>query len=480
MAELLEGDVMPEYEDILKKFKKYEQEHVLNGYEKLFTDQKEQLLADCERVDFGWIADRWKEFSNTDETGPDISTMAPSPVVTLPCSDEENAKRAEMIELGEETLRQGKVAAFLVAGGQGTRLGFTGPKGCYPVGPISQRSLFQWHAEQILARSRRYGKPIPWYIMTSRDNDRDTKIFFDDNNYFDLPKHDVFFFQQDMVPCMDLNGKLLLSSPCSLAMNPTGHGGSLAGLLNSGAIKDMKQRGIEIISYFQVDNPLVTICDPLFAGWHVSTGSQMSCKVLEKSSPAEKIGVVCFLKGKPAVVEYIDLDEKTQAETGADGKLKYWAGSIAIHMIDVGFAEKVADKGLPWHQSRKKVPYFAGNRLIKPNEENAIKFETFVFDALPFADRTLNLEVKREHEFAPVKNAEGVDSVVSCRQLLTNYFCEWLAAQRVSVPIPGMSSGDCAWKPLVEISPLYSLDAEELATKVKPEGVTLECRLLLG
>lgn len=472
---------MPDYDEVFAEFQKHGQEHIFAGFEKLFTDQQEQLLADCAHVDFNWLEKRWSEFNAAADVGAvSDAQMSVAPVVTLPKTDAEKAKFAEMTALGEDALRQGKVAAFLVAGGQGTRLGFQGPKGSYPIGPVSQRTLFQWHAEQILARSRRYGKPIPWYIMTSRDNDRDTRNFFEDNNYFDLPKRDVFFFQQEMVPCLDFNGKLLLASPSSLAMNPNGHGGSLSGLQKSGALKDMRQRGIEIISYFQVDNPLVTICDPAFVGWHIATKSQMSCKVLEKSSPAEKIGVVCFLNGKPAVVEYIDMDGKTQSEMGDDGKLKYWAGSIAIHMIDVAFAEKVADKGLPWHQSRKKVAHFEGNLLVKPTEENAIKFETFVFDALPFADSSLSLEVKREHEFAPVKNAEGLDSVGSCRKLLTNCFCEWLAVCEISVPISGMGSGNDVWEPLVEISPLYSLDAAELATKIKPEGLKLERRLLLG
>ena len=471
---------MSRYQDILSLFQKHGQEHVLAGYDKLFSEQKDQLLDDCERVDFDWLAARWAEFGAEQAAESSPRSMTPAAVVGLPETDAEKAKNAEARAAGEEKLSQGKVAAFLVAGGQGTRLGFAGPKGSYPIGPVTDRTLFQWHAEQILSRSRRHGAAIPWYIMTSSENDRDTRRFFEDRDYFGLPRRDVFFFQQAMVPCLDLNGKLMLSSPSTLAMNPNGHGGSLSGLKSSGALRDMRNRGIEIISYFQVDNPLVTICDPAFIGWHALAGAEMSSKVLEKSGPAERIGVACLLDGKPAVVEYIDLDEEKQRAVDGSGKLVYWAGSIAIHMINVSFADRVAETGLPWHQSRKKVAYFAGNRLVKPAEENAVKFETFVFDALPFSKSTVNLEVRREREFAPVKNAEGVDSVVSCRQLLTNYFCEWLADAGVSVPVPGISAGDGAWKPVVEISPLYSLDSEELAKKIKPEGLTLERSLLLG
>ncbi len=471
---------MPDFDHIHALFKKHGQEHVLAGFANLFTDQQEQLLEDCARVDFDWLDARVTELRAEQEADAPARDMTPAPVTELPKTDDDRKKFAEASELGGELLRQGKVAAFLVAGGQGTRLGFAGPKGAFPIGPVSQKTLFQWHAEQILARSKRHGAAIPWYIMTSQDNDRDTRRFFEDNNHFGLPQKDVFFFMQEMVPCLDFAGKLMLSSPSTLCMNPNGHGGSLSGLARSGALQDMRRRGVEIISYFQVDNPLVTICDPLFVGLHAAAGAEMSSKVLEKSGPAERIGVACLLDGKPAVVEYIDMDEESQRATDANGKLTYWAGSIAIHMINVAFAESVANKGLPWHRSRKKVAYFAGNRLVKPAEENAVKFETFVFDALPFAKTVLNLEVRREHEFAPVKNAEGVDSVISCRQLLTNYFCEWLAEAGVSVPLAEMSAGEDAWKPAVEVSPLYSLDAAEFAGKVKPEGLTLERSLLLG
>ena len=472
---------MPRYEEILALFRKHEQEHVLVGWDKLFMDQQDELLEDCAQVDFAWLKTRWDEFETIQAFGPQSGAgIEPAPVVRLPANEADKAKNAEAQAAGEDKLRQGKVAAVLVAGGQGTRLGYNGPKGCYPIGPVSGRTLFQWHAEQILARSQRYGAPIPWYIMTSRENDRDTKRFFADNNFFGLQKRDIFFFLQDMAPCVDFKGKLMLASPSRLAMNPNGHGGSLLGLRRSGALKDMRERGVEIISYFQVDNPLVTICDPVFLGWHVLAGSEMSCKVLEKSSPAERIGVVCLRDGKPAVVEYIDIDEESMRATDAEGRLKFWAGSIAIHMIDAAFAEKVAEEDrLPWHQSRKKVPYFAGNRLVKPEKENAVKFESFVFDALPFAKKSLNLEVRREREFAPLKNAEGSDSIESCRLLLSNHFCEWLSACGISVPVPVLE-GDDNNRPVVEISPLYSLDAEELAGKINPEGLKLEKYLLLG
>ncbi len=471
---------MPTYDEALALLQEHRQEHILAGWDKLFLDQQEQLLADIQRVDFQWVAARRQELLTAGGQAPVLDGYEPGAVIELPKTDRERELFQEARELGEKALRQGKAAAFLVAGGQGTRLGFAGPKGSYPIGPISNRTLFQWHAERILARSRRYGAAIPWYIMTSRENDRDTKQFFEEKNFFGLPKNDVFFFQQDMVPCLDFDGKLMLASPYSLAMNPNGHGGSLSGLHTSGAIKDMRRRGIEYISTFQVDNPLVGICDPVFIGWHMKKNAEMSCKVLEKCLPSERIGVVCTQNGKALVVEYVDLPDDKQREMGPDGRLRFWAGSIAIHIINVDFAERCGALGLPWHQSRKKVAYFSGNRLVKPEKENAVKFETFIFDALPQAKATVNLEVKREHEFAPVKNAEGIDSVASCRQLLSNYFCEWLTDCGVLMPMPELSAGQASERPVVEISPLYALDSAELCGKIKPEGLSLERFLLLG
>ena len=465
---------MPDYKDTLSLFTQNGQEHILADWDRLLPDQQEQLLENCARVDFAWLKARWDEFQAASAHAP-ARAIKPAPVTELPKTDADRAKWNDATAKGEEILRQGKAAAFLVAGGQGTRLGFSGPKGTYPIGPVSGRTLFQWHAEQILARSRRYGAAIPWYLMTSRDNDADTRQFLADNGNFGLPEKDIIYFQQDMVPSLDFNGKLMLATPSTLAMNPNGHGGSLFGLERSGALKNMRERGIEYISYFQVDNPLVTICDPAFLGWHALSGSEMSSKVLEKNSPDERIGVACIQDGKPAVVEYIDMSPEDQSAMGPDGRLRYWAGSIAIHIINVSFAEKIAkEHGLPWHQSKKKVAHFEGNRLVKPDKENAVKFETFVFDALPYAKKALNLEVCREDEFAPVKNAVGVDSAVSCRGLLSNHFLEWLADCGIPVPVGGKEL------PVVEISPLYALDGGELAAKVKPDGFMLENTLLLG
>ncbi|MDR1521071.1 MAG: UTP--glucose-1-phosphate uridylyltransferase [Planctomycetota bacterium] len=463
---------MSAHGELRELFASHGQDQVFANWDALPPEGREELLRDCAGVDFAWIEARREEFSRG--AGKfDAAGIEPAPVARLAAVEADRRRSAAAVKIGEEKLRRGKAAAFLAAGGQGSRLGFDGPKGCFPIGPISGKTLFQWHAERILANSRRHGAAIPWYIMTSRDNDSATRAYFRDNGFFGLREGDVFFFSQEMVPSLDFQGKLLLASPSRLALNPNGHGGSLSGLVRSGALADMERRGIEIISYFQVDNPLVAICDPLFIGAHIMAEAEMSSKALRKNAPEEKIGVMALRDGKHLVIEYSDMDEASMRAVGPDGGLKFWAGSIAIHLLNVDFVKAVGGQSrLPWHQARKKVPYFANGALVRPERENAVKFETFVFDAIPLAKRSVNLEVAREQEFAPVKNAEGIDSPVSCRRLLSSYFAAWLAGCGVAAPAGAA--------PLVEISPLYSLDAGELAGKIKPGGLKLENALLLG
>ena len=459
-----------DFRRLADEFARHGQGHIFSGWDKLDHQGREELLSHCSQVDFAWLEARLAEIRNPSRRT--AATLEPAPVQTLPATPEEEKTEAEAKRIGEEKLRQGKVAAFMVAGGQGSRLGHDGPKGCYPIGPVSGRSLFQWHAEQILARGRRHGAAIPWYIMTSEENDKATRDFFQEHACFGLEPGNVFFFRQGMAPTLGLDGKLLLASPSRLARHPDSHGGALQGLAASGALDDMRRRGVEIISYFQVDNPLVKIADPRFLGWHVKSGSEISSKVLAKTSPEEKLGVACLRDGRPAVVEYIDLDPELMNARDAGGRLRFWAGSIAIHLMDVAFAAGFGGaRSLTWHASRKKVAYFDGEGPLKPERENAIKFETFVFDAIPLARKTLNLETRRENEFAPVKNAEGVDSAASCREMMLRRFNRWLD----SAGLPRPNGRELS----LEISPLYSLDAREFAQKAAGGSVTPTDALVL-
>jgi len=368
---------------------------------------------------------------------------------------------------GHALLRAGKIGAFLVAGGQGTRLGYDGPKGEYPVTPIKNKPLFQVFSEQLTAWSAHAGRTIPWYIMTSEVNDAATRAYFAKNKSFGYPEADIFFFQQGMMPAFSMTGELLLGDKDSLALSPDGHGGSLRALEKSGALADMKRRGVEHLSYFQVDNPIVHTIDPLFLGLHDLTGSEMSSKTVAKANALEKVGNFCIGDGALQVIEYSDLPQDLALQTNADGSLKFNAGSIAIHALRVSFVERLNAGGrlkLPWHRAEKKVPFMdASGNLVKPDKPNAVKLEQFVFDAIPLAKNAIVYTTERGEEFSPVKNAEGVDSPATCRRDQIRRAANWLRQAGVEIP---MKDGEPDCK--LEISPLFARDATTLSNKRLP------------
>ena len=365
---------------------------------------------------------------------------------------------------GGDMLRGGKVAAFLVAGGQGTRLGYDGPKGEFPVTPIKLKPLFQVFAEQLRAYGRDFGKPVPWYVMTSDANDAQTRAFFKQHNSFGLDPKDVFIFQQGMMPAFGADGRLLLGEKSSLALSPDGHGGSLRALHRSGALADMRRRGVEHLSYFQVDNPLVHCVDPLFLGLHDLTGSEMSSKTIPKAGPLEKVGNFVEADGVVQVIEYSDLPDELARQTNPDGSLRFNEGSIAIHALRVSFVERLNAGGslnLPWHRADKKVPFVDENgNVVKPDKPNAVKLEQFVFDAIPLARNAIVYTTDRAEEFSPVKNAEGVDSPATCRRDQIRRAARWLKDAGIEVPTKA-GEPDAT----LEISPLLATSAEQLRSR---------------
>jgi UDP-N-acetylglucosamine/UDP-N-acetylgalactosamine diphosphorylase len=381
---------------------------------------------------------------------------------------------------GEALLRSGHIAAFLVAGGQGTRLGYDGPKGEYPVTPIRRKPLFQVFAEQLKAYGRDFGKAVPWYIMTSDANDAQTRAFFKQHNFFGLNSQDVFIFQQGMMPAFASDGRLLLGEKSSLALSPDGHGGSLRALHRSGALADMRKRGVEHLSYFQVDNPLVHCIDPLFLGLHDLTGSEMSSKTISKAGPLEKVGNFVEADGVVQVIEYSDLPDELAKQTNPDGSLRFNEGSIAIHALRVSFVERLNASGklnLPWHRADKKVPFVDDNgNTVKPDKPNAVKLEQFVFDAVPLAKNAIVYTTDRAEEFSPVKNAEGVDSPATCRRDQIRRAARWLKDAGVEIPAKN-GEPDVT----LEISPLYATSAEQLKKrKVAINKVDPGAELYLG
>jgi UDP-N-acetylglucosamine/UDP-N-acetylgalactosamine diphosphorylase len=359
-------------------------------------------------------------------------------VERIPGDAGESERFEEARRRGEALLAEGRVGVLVVAGGQATRLGYAGPKGAYPIGPVSQRSLFELHAQKIHRLRQRYGRPLPWYVMTSEATDVATREFFAGHEGFGLPERDVFFFRQGMVPSFDFEDRLMLAEPGRLLENPDGHGGCLTALLASGALDDMEARGITTLFYYQVDNPLVRMADPVFLGFHRASGAEISCKVVRKIDPLEKVGIVARVDGNVGVVEYSELDPARRDERGARGDLVFWAGNVAIHVLETAFVRRVAteaDRWLPFHVSDKKIQTIdADGRPLNPSAPNGRKLERFVFDALRAAKNVCVVETDRVREFSPVKNAEGVDSPSSARRDLVARYTAWLAAAGLPVP----------------------------------------------
>jgi UDP-N-acetylglucosamine/UDP-N-acetylgalactosamine diphosphorylase len=460
---------MPDIHDIRRTLRRHGQDHLLRGYEALPAGAQDALLEQIAAIDFeqlDGLIERYVRRAPAAEIPGDILPVDVVPA--RPAAEQTAAEREEAGRRGLELIASGKVAAFVVAGGQGTRLGYEGPKGCLEATPVAHKPLFQVFAEQLLAAGRRGGRAIPWYVLTSPDNDVVTQAFFRQHNWFGLSGDDVRFVVQGMMPAIGLDGKLLLAGPGRLAMSPNGHGGSLPALRDRGALEDMARRGVEYISYFQVDNPLVRCVDPVFIGLHAGRQAEMSAKCLPKRHPMEKLGNFCLVDGRPTVIEYSDLPEDLARATTDDGRLQFSAGSIAIHVLSRSFVERITAGGrceLPLHRAEKTVPFLDdAGRVVEPDEPNAVKLEMFVFDALPLAERAVILETIRSEEFSPIKNAEGEDSLATSLHDQVRRAAAWLEAAGVAVP----RDADGQIAAAIEISPLFADSAEALAEKVDP------------
>ena len=378
-------------------------------------------------------------------------------------------------EIGERLLREGRVAAFLVAGGQGTRLGHPGPKGTFPATPLARKPLFRLFAEKLLACGRRAGRPIPLFVMTSPENDAATRGFFEEHDHFGLDRDQISFLVQGTMPAVDDRGRLLLAGPDRLFRSPDGHGGSLLVMHKSGALDRMRAAGVELIFYFQVDNPLVEVCDPVFLGYHVQKGSEFSTKAVPKRDPGEKVGVLVRRGERVCVIEYSDLPEDLREAREPGGELKFRQGNIAVHVIDRAFVERLNAGGfsLPYHLARKAIPAWHPETGVK--EVTGIKFETFVFDALLQAREALVMEVARAEEFSPIKNATGVDSPETSRRDQIALHASWL--ESAGCVVKRSAQGE----PLhaVEISPLFADTREALIRRKEEVPGSVEEDLLL-
>jgi UDP-N-acetylglucosamine/UDP-N-acetylgalactosamine diphosphorylase len=440
------------------------QQHVLAFWDALGPEERIQLAAQIQSIDLARV-DRLFHGKHETHDWPALALRAVGPPAVRLSGEGQLFSPAEACQRGEQALRAGRVGVALVAGGQGTRLGFEHPKGMYPVGPVSNASLFQILIEKVIAAGRRYGVRVPLYLMTSSATHQETIDFLQAYANFGLAAEDLQIFCQGAMPAVDAqSGKLLLAGPAELCLSPDGHGGMLSALRASGILNDLRRRGIEQLFYMQVDNPLATVCDTEFIGAHLLSGSELSTQVVAKRTPTDRMGNVVSIDDRVQIIEYSDLPEAAARQRLPDGSLKLWAGSIAVHVFDVDLVERMSgddEHSLPFHQALKKVPYLdAGGRKVEPDAPNAVKFEQFIFDLLPSARHSIVVEVDEARCFAPLKNEPGAerDSPQSVQAQMIALHAEWLRQAGTEL-LDGVP---------VEISPLFALDAAEAASKVKP------------
>jgi len=446
------------YDEAKNILAKNHQMHVLRFWGQLDQAARQALLQQVAALDFTSIG-RMQAMLKTKDAPATAGESRPAKVVEL-----DAASRARAVARGEEELRSGRVGVVLVAGGQGTRLGFDGPKGAYPIGPVTHAVLFHFHARKVLALSRRFHVSIPLYIMVSDTNHAATRACFEAHKWFGLKPADVFFFEQGMWPALDAAGKVILDAPGHIFQSPDGHGGTLSALIASGALADMEKRGLKTIFYFQVDNPMVEIADPAFLGVHLNEQAEISLKVCAKRDPQEGLGVVVERDGRYAMIEYTELTNEQKNHRTAGGELYFKFGSVAIHVFALAFLKQEARAALPLHVAHKKVPVCGDDgKTVTPSKPNGYKFEKLVFDVLPDARKVVNLAFDRCEEFSPVKNATGDDSPAMTKRDLSAKWARWLKAVGVAVP-----DNDEGYPQIpVEIDPCFALDPADLVVRLR-------------
>jgi UDP-N-acetylglucosamine/UDP-N-acetylgalactosamine diphosphorylase len=459
---------------LLKLLEPFGQAHLLAFWDELDESQRQRLAQQIRSIDFAQLQRLLGEEDHQQNWAALAGRAKPPPAFRRQGGSNPFSP-VEAIRRGRQALATGQVAALLVAGGQGTRLGFDHAKGMYPIGPVSGATLFEILLQKVLAVSRRYQASVPLWLMTSPATHDETVAFLKSNGWFGLAPQDIFVFCQGQMPAVDAaTGRLLLADKYSLAMSPDGHGGMLAALASSGGLAEMRRRDIQQVFYFQVDNPLTPVCDPEFLGCHLLTRSEISTMAVPKRDPFDRVGNIVAIDGRLHIIEYSDLPEEAACRRQADGSLELWAGNTAIHVMDVEFLDRCSHDAaaLPFHRACKKVAYLDSQGILhQPEVPNAIKFERFIFDLLPAAERAIVVEVDPAEAFAPVKNAPGAasDTPETAQAAMIALHRRWLEAAGATVDPQA----------IVEISPLLALDAEELASRI-PRGLTVTGRRFFG
>ena len=393
-------------EEAISKLKKYNQEHILK-YD-LNNKQQEELEKQIENIDF-------EQLKSLYESTKEEKCIEEKKIEHIPYTDKTKLTKEEQLslfEIGEQVIKQGHYAVITMAGGQGTRLGHNGPKGTYALDTINgKKYIFEIIIDRLKKAEKQYNVTIPWYVMTSKENHQDTILFLEKNNYFRYNKDKIKFFKQGELPLIDTQGKIILDENAKIKEAADGNGGIYEALSKSGMLQELKQNQIEWIFISGIDNILSNFVDPILLGLTIKENNVIASKSVAKANPQEKVGVFCKMNGKPKIIEYIDLPEEMAEELDENGELMYGEVNIGTYLYNRSVLENLANAKLPYHAAFKKSGYLNANgKFIEPDEPNVFKFETFIFDAFTRYDDMTIMRVKREDEFAPVKNRTGNDS----------------------------------------------------------------------
>ena len=452
---------------------KYGQEHLLAHWDSLPPARQDQLATQIRSVDFALLATLLNAYDAPGKNTSSVTGAGAPPAE--PIELDGTTRSQQMRVLGGQTLASGKVGMILVAGGQGTRLGFGHAKGLFPIGPISNRPLFQVVIDHLIAMRNRHQAAIPLFVMTSPATHEETADFLAAHDCFGLPEEDLFLFCQGTMPVLDAaTGQILLEQPDQLCLSPDGHGGILDAFARTGCLAEAAQRGIEHLFYAQIDNPLVQVCDPWLIGCHLQANSEMTTQVIRKQEALERVGNVVSIDGHLQIIEYSDLSADTARQVAPDGELKLWAGNIGVHVFQRHFLERMvtSNAGMQFHRALKQTAYCDSHgRHVTPTEPNSIKFEKFIFDLLPAAQNAIVVESSRDASFAPVKNANGEpnDTPASAQQKMLDLYADWLAAAKIQM----------AENARIEINPRFALDVQELKSRI-PAGHCFSGDVYLG
>ncbi|MBQ2938594.1 MAG: UTP--glucose-1-phosphate uridylyltransferase [Clostridia bacterium] len=411
---------MDKNEEVIQLLKTYNQEHIINLLDRLDEKEKEAVIEQVNKIDFHQIMELYQNTKKEIE-------IKENKIESIKYLDKEKLTKNEIDEfnrLGEEIIVSGMYAVVTMAGGQGTRLGHTGPKGTFKLDVYGKgKYLFEILAENLKEANKKYNTIIPWYIMTSKENNDETQEFLEKNNYFGYDKDSVMLFEQGELPLLDTEGKMLIGKDLKIKEASDGNGGVFSSLRLTGMLADMKERGIKWVFIGGVDNAILKMADVTLLGMAINEHVQIASKSVVKANPQERVGVFCKMNGHPKVIEYSELPEKMAEEVDNNGELKYGESHIMCNLFTIDAIEKISKEPLIYHSAFKKNSYIdEDGKEVIPNEPNSYKFEAFIFDSFELFDDIAILRGKREDDFAPVKNKEGVDSPKTAKELYEKFW----------------------------------------------------------